>query len=545
MTRIGKKLILVLAAFSVLLGVPAFVLFSGYDAGTGFFHSALLETMSSLNGWSISAETVSGNPVVGYSAENVRLSFEKEEMARAESLTVELSLLSLLRGSVKVDKLSLNRASVATDRLFSAVRRTDLPESSGGMPFLPVVVFSPVELITPLGTLSLDLLRLSPGKGTATIEGRGNFLGTKVEIGGSLAADSVVYLTGGFLKAGSTVVSLSGEVSPEIFLEGNVNDLVLEKAAGFFNLPFTAKGTVNSTLTVSRPGGKLLVSGEGEITGGDIGRFTWSADDEKATLSPLDGRVFSSPAGGNFSVFFAEQPYAEIKLGLKDVDFDEWTRFFPWLSFGKGKLSSLRTDLEGPFDQLSGPVSFSSQGNVVLEGFSVADLKGNVVLSKGNSIDLNAAGKWEGSPFAANGKVHILETGKTSTKVSVSSDKLNLKSAGTSFAPGLSLSGNARGDLQLEYPPEGKMTLAGKLSAQKFSIWGVQPENLSLSFSGTAETIAVSAFSMSLPGGGTLSGEGGLSGLTGMTAREKTSGGLSWNPWLTGKNPLEQRGFSI
>ncbi len=37
MTRIGKKLILVLAAFSVLLGVPAFVLFSGYDAGTGFF----------------------------------------------------------------------------------------------------------------------------------------------------------------------------------------------------------------------------------------------------------------------------------------------------------------------------------------------------------------------------------------------------------------------------------------------------------------------------------------------------------------------------
>ena len=555
MARIGKKLILALAALSVLLGVPVFFLLSGYDAGTGYFQTALLETMSSLSGWSISAETVSGNPVVGYSAENVRLSFEEEETARAESLAVKLSLLSLLRGSVKVDKLSLTGASVSTEKLFSAVRRTDLPESSGGMPFLPVVVFSPVELATPLGNLSLDLLRLSPGKGTATIEGRGSFLGTRVEIGGSLAADSTVYLTGGFLKAGSTSVSLSGEVSPEIFLEGIVNDLVLEKAAVFFSLPFTAKGTVNSTLTVSRPGGKLLVSGEGDITGGDIwdllmeGRFTWSADDEKATLSPLDGRVFSSPAGGNFSVFFGERPYAEIKLGLKDVDFDEWTRFFPWLSFGKGKLSSLKTDLEGPFDQLSGPVSFSSQGNVVLEGFSVADLKGNVVLSKGNSIDLNAAGKWEGSPFTANGKVHILETGKTSTKVSVSSDKLNLKSAGTSFAPGLSLSGNARGDLQLEYPPEGKMTLAGKFSAQKFSVWGIQPENLSLSFSGTAETIAVSAFSMSLPGGGTLSGEGGLSGLTGKTPKISLDGegkNIRWSfveSLADGEKPLGAEGL--
>ena len=164
MARIGKKLILALAALSVILGVPVFFLLSGYDAGTGCFQTALLETMSSLSGWSISAETVSGNPVVGYSAENVRLSFEEEETARAESLAVKLSLLSLLRGSVKVDKLSLTGASVSTEKLFSAVRRTDLPESSGGMPFLPVVVFSPVELATPLGNLSLDLLRLSPGK---------------------------------------------------------------------------------------------------------------------------------------------------------------------------------------------------------------------------------------------------------------------------------------------------------------------------------------------------------------------------------------------
>lgn len=525
-----KKIIFTASLFSALLMVIAVFLLTGQDAGTSYFKSTLQEILKDMNGWSFDADRISGNPFTGYKAENIRIFFENGEVARAENITVHLSLLSLLKGSPGAGKIFVTNTFISTEEFFDALRKTNFPSSSGGMPkFLPVVVLSPSVLATPLGNLSLNLLRLSPGDGTVTFEGKGNFLGTPVEVGGSLAAENTVSLTNAFLKAGETTVSLSGEVSPEIFLEGNVENLHLETIASLANLPFSAKGTVSSTLTVSRPGGKVLVSGEGDIQNGEIwnllteGTFRWSADEQKATLSPVKGKVFSSPVEGTLSVFFGRRLLTEMKLRLKNADFKEWTRVFQWLSFGQGTLSTLNVDLEGPFNSLSGPIVLSSTKSL-LQNFPVTELKGNLFLTNGKTIDLDAVGKWNDSPFSAKGEIQVGRKGTTSTKLRLRSEKLNLKNVGMIYAHGISLDGVGTGEASMTFSPDGELDLAGRLTASNFSILESRAENLSVVFSGTKNTVAISTFSMSLPGGGILTGKGNLTNLAGTTPRMALEG---------------------
>lgn len=520
MTRKRKSAVLLSLLSAGILAI-AVLLASGQNAGVNYFKSSLEKVASEFPGWILEAEDYSGNPLTGFTARNVSVSYKGEKLAGADSLYVSLSFLSLLKGASGVEKISVSSAAISSPEFFSAVRDTDLPPESGEIsPDLPVVTLSPSAISTPMGLLKADILRLTPGRGTVTFEGKGSFLGTKVEIGGSLAVEDSILLTDSFLTAGDAVAALSGEAFPNFFLEGTVESLNLERMTSLLSLPVSMKGTVDSTVVVSRPGGKLLVSGEGEIRGGDIegllaeGTFDWSADEAKATLSPAGGKVFSSSAEGNLSVFFGAAPMAEIKLGLKNVDFEEWTRFFSWLSFGKGKLSSLKVDLEGPFDRLNGPVSFSSPG-AVLEGFPVTDLAGKLSLTDGNRIYLEASGKWLESPFSATAKVAVDETGRTETLLAIKSDKLDMKSAGGVFLPGLKLSGAGTGSLDVKYPFGGGMTLTGSLTVPKLSAAGAAVGKLAAAFTVAGDVLKLGPTSLSLPGGGAITAKGSLSGLFG------------------------------
>ncbi|HRX26257.1 MAG TPA: hypothetical protein P5219_05565, partial [Aminivibrio sp.] len=126
MSKPGKKAVL----FFFLLAVPAaavLFLISGKDAGTDLFKTSLNDSLRDLPGWSLEAGRFSGNPVTGFTAWDVRLSFENDEILRADSLTVSLSLLSLLRGSSGIDRISLKNGFVAAEPLFAAAGKTELP----------------------------------------------------------------------------------------------------------------------------------------------------------------------------------------------------------------------------------------------------------------------------------------------------------------------------------------------------------------------------------------------------------------------------------
>lgn len=536
MTRMRKSAI-ALALLSAGVLAVAVLLVSGQDAGVNFFKSSLERTAAAFPGWSLEAEGYSGNPVAGFTARNVRLIYGGEKVAGAERLSVSLSLVSLLKGASGVEKISVAGADISSIELLAAARDTELPAGpEASPPGLPVIVLSPSRISTPMGILKADILRLTPGSDTVTFEGKGSFLGTKVEIGGSLTSDDSILLTDSFLTAGDASAVLSGEAFPNFFLEGKVENLNLERVTSLLSLPVSMKGIVDSTIVVSRPGGKLLVSGDGEIRGGDVagllaeGAFFWSADEEKATLSPAGGKIFSSSAEGSLSVFFGAVTGTEIKLNLKDVDFEEWTRFFSWLSFGRGKLTSVKVNLAGPLDRLSGPVGFNA-ADTVLQGFPVTNLAGRLSLDEGKRISVEASGKWLTSPFSAAAKVTVDEKDRTETLLTINSEKFDIKSAGGVFAPGLNLSGAGAGKLDVKYPFEGAMTLTGSISVPGLSVAGTAAGKLAASFTVNDDVLKLGQTSLSLPGGGIITARGILTGLSGEKGAMDLEGEGKNIPW--------------
>ncbi len=528
---------LLLLGSAILLAV--LFLLSGYDAGTSLFRSELEKSVATYSGWTLETDGISGNPLAGFDAANVRVLFEGMEVARAERLSVGFSLFSFIRGDGGLTRVTVSKSTLSGDGLLHALRHSDFSPGGGAATdiALPVILFSPVTITTPLGEISLASLRLTPGDDTVTFHGYGHFLDFPVEAGASFTTGEQLSITDAFLKGGNATISLSGPLFPETRIEGFVDDLRLDVISELTNLPFAAKGTVDSTLLIERPDGRLLASGEGEIANGDIwdllmdGTFSWSADETKAVLSPVDGRVFSSPVSGVFALFFGEEPKAEIALALKRLKLEEWTRCFAWLSFAQGTLSTLKLDLSGPFEKLNGPLLFEAP-KAVLDGFDVETLRGDLRMVDGDRMTISGGGKWSNSTFSVSGESLLNEPGGTSTSVSIRSANFDLKSAGNAYAPALSADGKGTLDVALSIPAEGRATFKGALSAPRASLLETAGEKLSVAFSGTSEQLSFSSISFSPAGGGVLSGRGSVSGLSGknpILSLEGTGQDLRWS----------------
>ena len=548
-----KKIAGVLFVLCIAAFLAAFFLISGQDAGTSYFKTELEKAVATLAGWTLETDGISGNFLAGYNAANIRILFEGQEVARAEELSVGLSILSFFRGQSGLTKVTVTEGVLSGEGMLHALRRSDFSAGSGITTdfMVPVILFSPVTITTPLGEISLASLRLTPGEKTMTFHGEGHFLDFPVEAGASFTTGEQLSITDGFLRGGNAVVSFSGPLFPETRIEGNIDDLRLDVISELTNLPFTAKGTVDSTLLLERPEGRLLVSGEGEIENGDIwdllmdGTFSWSADESKAVVAPVDARVFSSPASGVFALYFGEEPTAEIAFALKQLKIEEWTHCFSWLSFAQGTLSTLKIDLSGPFEKLNGPILFEAP-KATLEGFDVRALRGDLRMFDGERIAISGNATWSDSPFTISGKSLLDDSAGAETSLSLHSGSFDLKSSGKVYAPALSADGKGTMALEISIPSEGAASYKGALAAPRASFLGTAGEKLSVAFSGTEEILSLSALSFSPAGKGLLSGKGSITGLSGKSpsiTMEGSGRDLAWNLLRDALGGLETAGL--
>ena len=517
----GKKkkiLSLLILLPLVVIGFLSFFLLSGKDVAVSTYKQTLQNMISDTPGWSFDAGPISGNPVTGYVAEDVRIFYLEREIARAKSLAVRLSLLSLARGNPEASRVTLREVFLPAEEFFAALRETDFPPSEdeeGSLEHFPVVVLTSALLSAPGGDILLENFRLSPGEGSITFAGGGKLLNLPLEVGGSLVAEDGLSVSNAYLKAGEAVLTLSGSLSPEVTLEGTLEKLSLQQIAPLAALPSGVTGTLASTVLLSRPGGSLLLSGEGTLTKGNIsgletdGKFLWSADGGKLTLDPGEATVFSSPVRGNLSFFFGEDPQAEMNLFLKNVRFDEWTDFFPWLSSAEGTLSTLDVSLAGPLDRLSGPVQFSAS-KILAGGIPVTDVKGSVVLEESDRFALQAAGRWQGSLLTVDGGSEPKGRG---LRFLLRSESLDLKKAGAVYGPSLALEGTGTADGKILLSEGGDLQIIGFLKAPKFALLGTRGESLSVAFTGNEKQLDFSSLSVKIPGGGDLSGSGKVTSL--------------------------------
>lgn len=533
----SRRLLLSLVIITPLI-LGSYYLLSGYNAAVSLFRTGLERSFALLEGWEIEAGDISGNPVFGFSATDLRVLFHGEEIARAERFTVGLSLLSLLRGQGAVGRVTINSGILSGERLLHALENTDFGSAvEGSGTSLPVIVFEPAEILTPMGSVSLNSLRLTPRDDTVTFYGQGRFLGAQIELGVSFITGDQLFITDAFFRGGDATVSLSGSVLPETNLEGYVDDFRLDFISELVNLPFSARGTLDSTLSIERPFGRLLAYGEGEIENGDIwdlvmdGPFSWSADSEKAVISPSTGAsIYSSPVSGVFSLFFGETPSTEIALHLKDTSFEDWTRCFPWLSFARGSLSTLKLDLSGQFSRLKGLITFNTE-EAVLQGFSVDNLLGRLVMTGEGTMKINGTASWASSAFSFDGESVFSDKDDRGTTLSLRANDFNLSGAGEIYAPALSARGSGALDLAISVPSNSSLVYSGRLSSDRASALGVPLANLSVVFNGTDEHITISSLSLSPGSSGVLTGSGSIDGAFGGSPTISVNGGGKGIRW--------------
>ena len=294
---------------------------------------------------------------------------------------------------------------------------------------------------------------------------------------------------------------------------------------------------MDSTLSIERPLGRLLAYGEGEIEKGDIwdlamdGPFSWSADSEKAVISPSTGAsIYSSPVSGVFSLFFGETPSTEIALSLKDTNLENWTRCFPWLSFARGSLSTLKLDLSGQFNRLNGPISLYAE-EAELYGFSVNDLVGSLDMTDGEAMKISGTASWAGSDFSFDGGSVFSDNDDRGTTLSLHANDFNLSGAAEIYAPALSARGSGALDLAISVPSNSPLVFSGRLSSDRASALGVPLTNLSVIFNGKDDHITISSLSLSPGSRGILTGSGSIDGAFGGSPTISFDGGGKGIRW--------------
>lgn len=500
----------------IVIGLAFFVL-PRRDIGTDQIVAALRDAVSALPGGSLEVGSVSGNPITGYRVRDITIRGPGGEIARAPVVVLRLLLPSLLRGDPLPKSITVRNGTLSAEKLLAALRaRTPSPGKAFSLKNFPVIRFEPVTISTASGDFIMKSARLSPGDGSATVSASGTFLEIPFDIGGSVVDDDALTVTDAFLRAGDTVVALSGALAP-LDMKGTMEGLRLERIASAARLNLPLEGSVTSSFSVSAREGQVLLSGEGGLHGGHIagidaeGDFHWTANPKTMAVSLHNGRIFSSPAQGSVALAFGgAATRARVTLALEQVALGEWTGLLPWLSTWSGTLSTLKVALEGPMARLGGPVTFEAPALRIGE-FPVQAVSGTATLADGASVALAASGQWNGTPLTVRGDIPL--GGDAPLTVRLATDRLDIKSAGALYAPGMNLGGTGALDAALTFGTGKSVSAEGTLSAPKIFALGAEARKLKVAFSLADGALSLPSFTLSLPAGGTVTGTGTLSEL--------------------------------
>lgn len=117
---------------ALILGVAAAIL-SSIDIGGEAIRRMAQEALRAQTGLELSAAGVRGNPVRGYTFEEVRLASGKgDPILSARSLSGAISFSSLLGGSPRLSSLAVGGIDMNLDQFITEIQRIELPSGGGG-----------------------------------------------------------------------------------------------------------------------------------------------------------------------------------------------------------------------------------------------------------------------------------------------------------------------------------------------------------------------------------------------------------------------------
>ena len=481
-----KKTVLVVAVIlgGLLLGFGALLT---TNMGTAFIGKILVEQARTHLDAALTFQGLRGNPLRGYTIENLGLFKEGVPLVRIRQGFVKVNLMPLLKKSFELDRIELRDFQVFPQELAPLVEPLrDLPP----------------ELLRPLGGTYLELLQQGDtfslgGKlqyGTLPLEGEGVFRVTHSPQRGmervEMQRGEVTLGVGGFRAEGLLFphFDLRGELETAN-LEAFLKALDIPQGAGLA-LPLTAflelSGTGAEDLALS---GRLLTE-SGVLFGVPLGvsvcDFSWG--DNRLEMQIPEFRPGGIPFQGYGSYQFYEKPGVALPgvfslfLSAENIPLEELRSMFPAASdipLG-GTVEQGTIQITGKDGDFQGDAQLYAP-RVSLGDESFEELKMQIKLRERNTLHITARGEGWGGTLALSGKGSFPGP---SLDLSFNSKGLRLERLQKFIPP---LQGYPlRGDLHLGGTVRGKpgsLIIAGELESPKLALLHAFVDDLRIPYS--------------------------------------------------------------
>jgi translocation and assembly module TamB len=452
-------------------------------------------------GMLLSVRGARGNPVKGYTFEEVSLASEKgQPVFSAETLGVKINFMSLLRASPRLSLLAVGGVDMDLDRFIEEAGKIRFAESSGG------------------GEIPIDRVRLQDSRFTskwgevavAGIEARlkGSSIGLALDgavngvpvkgtldlnvQAGKAAVDGADLSVGRGQSPGKITVAGSAN-GAFLDFQGSIRNLNVSEICAFwpaFLASADYEGKADADFSIEGAGSDVLIAANLGFTGSRLGGYPvenlsvqakysnmrLSADSVKATSLgiPIEGSAA-------LAMHVSREPSVMLKLKGGDAPLSELAKLYPALGRVDGKVDRFAIDIQGPSSALSGTIDFSVP-SAVLRGKRVENFAVQVKLAKSDSASVSGKFTLEGSQGYVQGSVKSLLSGAV-LNLTANLRNLDVRKVADLIPDGKKwgLSGVLAADLALE----GKMAspaVSGKVASPKFTAMGYTLDSPSLSF---------------------------------------------------------------
>ncbi|MBQ9629954.1 MAG: hypothetical protein IJR43_11950 [Synergistaceae bacterium] len=459
----------------------------------------------------LKAESVTGNPLKGYTFRNIELEYEDgNKILSAESLTGYLNISSLLKGRLGLSEIFTRGVSLDANEFVNALQDMNLNYEATNTDMIQIFT-SPAfaeeshEETEHANIIHLDRLRIINskihsrfvtmnissinadfGKFKAEIDADINGLALKgnIDLGNDSELTSInrADMTLGTGK----ITAVGGLFGDNIFdIHATAEDLNLKELISMFPdvlISGDFNGGLNFNLDVTGTKESPRVFGSIDYKGTKIyalpvermsANYNYAVSDNMLMMNNIQASVISIPVQGEISAtnLFSDDAAIKIKLDGSEMNLEKLDKLLniPELKSLEGKIDMFNVNINGSMKSLNGLVNLSVP-KITYNGRTLSDIKIQLKLAGSNTANVDGKFSFENANGFINGSIESLLRGSRMNLTAKIAD-LDIKRVENIIPdyPNYNLSGN----ITLSLSVRGRISepvITGSLSSNEFNV---------------------------------------------------------------------------
>ena len=429
------KFLLVIVLLLVVLGI----IFSFADIGGSVILNYAQKYIHDNYKLTLNAESITGNPVKGYSLNNFELlDSNGNKILSAGSLSGRVNFPALLTGKIRLAEISLGGVSMDIDQFIKTLQNFKLPatsykrhelifsttpayaDDSQNIPDIPVdrVSLTDSKFTSEFGVIDVNEIGADLANFDIDIDAAINNIPVKgvIDMGESAGLTAINRSDINF--GSGKIIATGGLVNNALDLHASIQGLDLSEMTALYpallsSSDFEGSANLNLDITGSIDDPKIL--GSVDYKGSKIYAFpvervsaNLSYSDNRITVSNIQANAFNIPIQGELAA--ASRPNEPlsvmIKLDGSEANLDGLDKILnvPDLKGLSGKVSTFNTNISGPVNALNGLINFTAP-KISYSGRTLSNIKAQIKLAHSDTATLNGKFNFEGSQGYLNGNI--------------------------------------------------------------------------------------------------------------------------------------------